>query len=102
LTNNIENVKDIMLCIARLHNFCIDERLKTTQSRNRNYEITARLNNTQLAYMHAAANAEHEEIISEEYPQWSRERERMVKLVKDKKLKRPSRSVLQKRKKRLH
>ena len=90
LSNPPEHIKHIILCVARLHNFCIDERLKQRGQQNQNTMSTNdRLNTTQLAYMYAAAEAEHEEILSEEYPQWSRARERLVKLVQESGLTRP-------------
>jgi hypothetical protein len=75
-------------CIARLHNFCIDERLKNTlMSTTLNTNDT--LSTYQLVYMHASAQAEHRAILSEEYQQWSLAREEIVKSIKLKGLKRP-------------
>ena len=43
----------------------------------------------QLAFMHASAESENREILSDEYPQWSLEREAIVKSIKSSKLTRP-------------
>lgn len=101
LSNPPENVKHIILCIARLHNFCIDERLKVhnNNSRNRRFVVTtSSLSPNQLAYMAAAVNAEHEETISDEYPQWSRARDRLVQIIKESGFTRPSKNTTRKRK----
>jgi hypothetical protein len=88
LTNSLSSIKHIICCIARLHNFCIDERLKTTlMSTTLNTNDT--LSTYQLSYMHASAQAEHRAILSEEYPQWSLAREEIVKSIKLQGLKRP-------------
>jgi hypothetical protein len=87
LTSSLMSIKHIICCVARLHNFCIDERLKTTTE---SFDITESLSFTQLAYMHACAQAEHQEIMSNEYPQWSLAREEMVKAIKQQQLERPS------------
>jgi hypothetical protein len=42
--------------------------------------------------MDLAAEAEHEDIISNEFPQWSRARERLVQIVKDLGYTRPTKS----------
>jgi hypothetical protein len=82
LTNSLSSIKHIICCIARLHNFCIDERLKNTlMSTTLNTNDT--LSTYQLVYMHASAQAEHRAILSEEYPQWSLlAREEIVKSIK--------------------
>ena len=49
-------------------------------------------------YMYAAAEAEHDEILSEEFPQWSRAREQMVQLTKDGGFIRPFTNARKKRK----
>lgn len=52
LSNALPSIKHIICCIARLHNFCIDERLKGA------IPVTAvptSLSFTQVAYMNAAA-----------------------------------------------
>lgn len=99
LSVDVENVKHIMLAIARLHNFCIDERLATGTTNDKDTE--SRLNSTQLAYMNMAAALEYEDILSNEYPQWSQARERLVYDVKQRGLKRPDRSVLKKKRSKL-
>ena len=94
LSNAPENVKHIILCIARLHNFCVDERLKKNNRNKDHYYDTGsnRLDPEQQAYMDLAAEAEHEDIISNEFPQWSRARERLVQIVKDLGYTRPTKS----------
>jgi hypothetical protein len=47
------------------------------------------LSPAQLAYMYAAAEAEHREMLSEEYAQWSVARDELVSAVKQQGLKRP-------------
>ena len=89
LTNSLLSIKHLICCIARLHNFCIDERLKTQQE-NESFDTNDCLTVTQLDYMHASAEQEHQEIMSYEYPQWSLAREEMVKLIREKKLERPA------------
>ena len=54
LSNSLRSIKHIICCIARLHNFCIDERLKSHANSSALNTRTA-LSFTQLAYMHAAA-----------------------------------------------
>lgn len=88
LTNSLSSVKHIICCIGRLHNFCIDERLKNV-SREPTFATADSLSFDQLAYMHLAAVSEHHEILSYEYPQWSLAREELVKSIKNKGLKRP-------------
>jgi hypothetical protein len=102
---SVERVKHIILCIARLHNFCINERLLNKENNlednnleqerrrnsNNNILINNQLSTMQLAYMHAASEIENEQILSEEFPQWSLARDRLVKLVKQSGLKRPLR-----------
>ena len=55
------------------------------------------LSTNQLAYMHAAAQAERREILSEEYPQWSLAREEIVKTIKQHNFERPTVSRKRKR-----
>ena len=83
------SVKHLICCIARLHNFCIDERLKNQNNGSLDTRKDC-LTVTQLSYMHASAEQEHQEIMSYEYPQWSLAREEMVKIIKGEKFERPS------------
>jgi hypothetical protein len=87
LTNSLTSIKHIICCVARLHNFCIDERLKNTSMTT--LHTNDSLSTYQLAYMHASAQAEHRDILSEEYPQWSLAREEIVKTIKRQGFKRP-------------
>mmetsp|Transcript_23629 Transcript_23629/g.30822 ORF Transcript_23629/g.30822 Transcript_23629/m.30822 type:complete len:137 (-) Transcript_23629:57-467(-) len=71
LTNTLGAMKHIICAIARLHNFCIDERLKTNPNYGPNNSYDS-LPQTKLAYMHSALEVEHHQILrSNEYPQWS-------------------------------
>lgn len=90
LTISLGQIKHLICCIARLHNFCIDERLGTNEEDGpAEYSEEESLTSTQLSYMYAAAEAEHHEILSEEYAQWSIERDNMVDAVKQLQLQRP-------------
>ena len=80
--NSLQSIKHLICAIARLHNFCIDERLKKTTPSTTLDVSGDTLSTNQLAYMVAAAQAEHRAILSEEYPQWSLAREEIVKTIK--------------------
>ena len=104
LTNSLGSIKHMICCIARLHNFCIDERLRETTGEGARAtattaggEIETTLSPMQLAYMHAAAEAEQREILSDEYPQWSFSRDELVRAVKQRQLERPAVSTRRKR-----
>jgi hypothetical protein len=91
ISSALPSVKHLVCCIARLHNFCIDERLRSTsKAASLRSPTTERLTPTQLAYMSSSAQRDHQEIVSDEYPQWSLTRQDMVRLVKDKSLIRPT------------
>ena len=96
----LSSVKNLMCCIARLHNFCIDERLKKEHGHGNTgaTQASSRLSTDQLAFMHAAAEAEYLETISDEFPQWSRERDHIVKKVKSRGLERPTANERRKKK----
>jgi DDE superfamily endonuclease len=99
LTNSLSSIKHIICCIARLHNYCIDERLGTTTTTTTNYSTSTTTTTTinysdalptsQLAEMSEAAQAEHRQILSEEYAAWSHARDEIVQAVKQLGLKRP-------------
>eukprot|EP00980_Cylindrotheca_fusiformis_P016821 scaffold5074_cov99-Cylindrotheca_fusiformis.AAC.3 len=90
LTNSLSGIKDLICCIARLHNFCIDERLRENNNcAAADLRTTDSLSINQLAYMHYASQSEHRDILSYEYPQWSLVREELVKRVKERRLERP-------------
>jgi DDE superfamily endonuclease len=56
LSNALFSIKHLICCIARLHNFCIDERLKTAAvTSSLSVDTRESLSFTQLAYMNAAA-----------------------------------------------
>jgi hypothetical protein len=91
ISSALPSVKHLICCIARLHNFCIDERLRSTsKAASLRSPTTERLSPTQLAYMSSSAQRDHQEIVSDEYPQWSLTRQDMVRLVKEKNLIRPT------------
>ena len=81
---------------ARLHNYCIDERL-LHQTNSKSIDTTDTLCSTQLAYMRAAAEAEHRCILSEEYPQWSLMRQEMVLNIKNSGFERPLANTLKRK-----
>ena len=114
LTNSLSSIKHIICCIARLHNYCIDERLGTSTTTSTTNQSTATtttstrtttttinysdaLPASQLAEMSEAAQTEHREILSEEYAAWSHARDEIVQAVKQLGLKRP---VLNRKRKR--
>ena len=115
LSNSLPSMKHLICCIARLQNFCINERLK-------NSAVLVALNTRtsllfeQLVFMDAAAQvrghiqslpntscytllnsyfivlhvqAEHQDILSDEYTQWSLSRQDLVNKVKQQQLKQP-------------
>ena len=86
LTIMMPHIPPLICCIARLHNYCIDERLLQSTN-NKSIDTTDTLCSMQIAYMRAVAKAEHKCILSEEYPQWSLAREELVKTVKKQDLK---------------
>ena len=89
LTNSLQSIRHIICCIARLHNYCMDERLGVNRTSTTRINYADALPTSQLAEMGEAGQAEHREILSEEYPHWSNAREDMVKDVKWLGLKRP-------------
>ena len=106
LTNSLPSIKHLICSIARLHNFCIDERLgtNTTISTNATTRKSTTINysdslpTSMLAEMNEAAQVENREILSEEYPHWSHARENIVQAVKQLGLKRP---VINRKRKRM-
>jgi DDE superfamily endonuclease len=59
LTSSLKNINHIICCVARLHNFRIDERLKnTSMPLMTTININDSLSVSQLANMHATAQAE--------------------------------------------
>jgi hypothetical protein len=117
LTNSLVSIKHMTCCIARLHNFCINERLQTSltvtsyatastaveeeMTVETTVETTVVIIGTEdnhnhdslpthiLAEMHEAAEGECREIPGEEYPGWSIACQIMVRAVKEAGLKRP-------------
>jgi DDE superfamily endonuclease len=100
LTNSLPSIKHLICCIARLHNFCIDERLgtNTTTRKSTTINYSDSLPTSMLAEMNEAAQVENREILSEEYPHWSHARENIVQAVKQLGLKRP---VINRKRKRM-
>ena len=116
LSNSLPSMKHLICCIGRLHNFCIDERLKASNVAVA-LNVRTSLSFQQLMYMDATAEvchklkyffffflcitqlassislhvqAEHREILTEEYTQWSLARQDLVNKVKQQQLKRPA------------
>lgn len=107
---SLSNIRHLICSIARLHNFCIDERFKTLGV-GVGLETRSSLSFHQLAFMTASAQvrtsrntiittlqlncmfhpiqAESQEILSDEYPQWSLARDDLVKKVRERRLTRP-------------
>ena len=88
LTIMMPHIPPLICCIAWLHNYCIDERQSSSNS-NKTIDMTDTLCSTQIAYMRAAAEAEHRSILREEYPQWSLMRQEIVNIVKNSGFERP-------------
>jgi hypothetical protein len=88
----LKNVKHLLLCIARLHNFCIEERL--SQGRP---PVSAGADLAFSVYEEGmrrfAAEDQRSKRVSDEYPQWSLNRNRLVQRVRYKQLKRPTKLV---------
>lgn len=88
LTCRLSNVKHVVICIARLHNYCINERIeKELPPWHHGAERTFSVYEEGLRAM--AALNEFGRSISNEYPQWSLNRDRLVSRVAMKGLKRP-------------
>ena len=83
-----KNIGQLMTAIARLHNFCINERLLTNRRPYQPGEPHG-FGVYDEALRIAAAQGQLAEAVSSEYPQWSRNRDRMVDVVSAKKLQRP-------------
>ena len=96
LTIMMPHIPPLICCIARLHNYCIDERLLQSTN-NKSIDTTDTLCSTQIAYMQAAAKAEHRCILSEEYPQWSLMRQEMVLTIKNSGFERPLANTLKRK-----
>jgi hypothetical protein len=96
LTTSLASIPHIICRIACLHKFCINERLEsmatsTTSMQQESYfngREESLLSPAQLASMYAAAEAEHREMLSEEYAQWSVAPDELVSAVKQQGLKR--------------
>ena len=108
LLNDLRSIKNLICCIARLHNFCIDERMNSLGANPIPVSLGRRrlftpaisdhaLTDNQLAYAQAAAEAENLQILSLEYPQWSLTRDLLVKAIKDLGLVRPKANHIPKR-----
>lgn len=92
----LKKVWKVVGAIGRLHNFCIDERLmmsKTPVPDGCEKQFTA----YEEGMRKFAAEAELQHRISDEYPQWSRNRERLVERIRLKKLARPEGNKVKKR-----
>ncbi len=79
---HLENVKYLALCLAMLHNYCINERLG---------EAIEFIHGEQMQQRSVAAVSQYEELSFQEYGQSSACRDYMVRRVKSKGLVRPMR-----------
>jgi len=91
LSIDIRNVKVVALCLARMHNYCIDERIRIAQVTDPATEqgINGRLEDSAVAEAAAEVEAEIESFFG-----WSELREEMAKRIECLNLKRPGRSQL--------
>jgi hypothetical protein len=80
----------MMNAIVRLHNFCINERLSSGQNAVPD-DARRGIPIFQEALRTLGAVREHDTAVSDEYPQWSLNRERLVERVAAKHLERPTR-----------
>ena len=83
----VVNVKHLIVAIARLHNFCINERIARGGER-----VSFDAQDVQLEIMDRALREQAATIdaVSAEFPGWSLNRDRMAKKIKDAGLCRPS------------
>ena len=88
ITTRLSNIKWIVKAIAILHNYCINQREYTVQVNDSSDGFTC----TQISQMRASAEAEYKQKVSDEFPQWSMARERLVNRVKNMGLQRPVRN----------
>ena len=95
LNCNVLSVWQVVVCIAKLHNYCINARLARNlppcqPAADRVFTVY------EEGLRAIAAVHEMNESISNEYPQWSRNRERLVERVASKQLKRPQANMITK------
>ena len=95
LTCKLKHVWKITVAIARLHNFCINERLAKElppcpSGADRNFTVY------EEGLRAISAVNEFNQSVSNEYPQWSRNRERLVTRIEHKGLKRPKANQISK------
>jgi hypothetical protein len=88
LSFKLINVKKVVVYIAKLHNFCINERLAMNLPPCPNGSKRTLSTYEQCLREYAALN-ELTQSVSDEYPQWSMNRERLDDLVRSKGLTRP-------------
>lgn len=93
LTCKLTNVKKVVVCIAKLHNFCINERLLRNLPPCPNGAERAFTAYEQCLREYAALH-EFTERVSDEYPQWSMNRDRLVSRVASKGLTRPRANII--------
>lgn len=80
---DVEHVRFLALCIAQLHNFCINERLGEA------VEAAEFVHEGNMHQRDASANVQHRQITLQEYVRSSQCRDYMVRRVKSKGLVRP-------------
>ena len=85
----MKTIRLLMPVIARLHNFCINERLLANRRPYQPNEAHG-FNLYEEALRVAASQGQLLEAVSSEFPQWSFNRERMVSIVTAKQVQRPT------------
>ncbi len=90
ISTRLSNLKFIVKAIAILHNYCNNnDEYAVNQGSDDSYGLAC----TQNSQIHASADVEYTMKISDEFPQWSMERERLVKRVADMGLERSVRNI---------
>lgn len=90
----LRKIRVLMPVVARLHNFCINERLLSGHAPRQSSETNG-FSIYEQAVRQVAAEGQFQEQLSHEFPQWSLNRDNMVTRVKSKGLVRPSRNSRQ-------
>ena len=101
LSIKMSRVKHLMVTIARLHNFCIDERLAESSRSSRSRGFVVQFTPANVAFdqhmaslRDTAADEEFREMeLAYENP-WSNNRERMVSIIESLQLTRPRSNII--------
>jgi DDE superfamily endonuclease len=92
LTIKMSSIKRLMVCIAHLHNFCIDERLENDGDRTNEgiyFANNAQFNENEQQLRNVAAEIEADDMEETYGTPWSSNRDRMAKIIAEKGLTRP-------------